>query len=438
MKYSKLVETLAARIKAGEIRPGTRLKTHRAFAEEHGVALATATRVYNTLKQRGLIVGEGGRGMFVRQPEVPPTLGIEQPEEAPGIDLVFNMPGDPGDGEVLRAGLRGLAGRGDLNALLRYQPHGGVLAERRVIANYLSPRLGKIEPDRLFITSGAQHGLSVVAFGLLKRGDGIATDPLTYPGFRAVVGLRDLELHPVPGQLGSMDPLALLRVCAKTRLRALYLMPSVHNPLGTVMDEYSRRAIVAIARHHDLLIFEDGAYDFLETDPPPSFLELAPERTVYIGGVSKVLATGLRLGYVVVPPDLAGALSMAIRATTWNTPALITALVTQWIEDGTIGHFEQTRRAAGARAQAICRACLGHHDFSAHRNAGFAWVPLPGRLRAEEVVARLANRGIAVSTAKPYAVGPTTPNALRLAFGGLNDALLRSSLTTISTVLDMA
>tara|TARA_R110001606_G_scaffold8479_2_gene37435 strand:+ start:29419 stop:30735 length:1317 start_codon:yes stop_codon:yes gene_type:complete len=438
MQYSKLADKLATQIKAGQIPPGTRLPTHRAFAEEHGVALATATRAYKTLKQRGLIVGESGRGMFVRNPELPLTLGIEQFEDAPQIDLVFNMPSDPEDGDSLRSALRWLASRGDLNAVLRYQPHGGVLTERSAFASYLSPRLGRVDPERLVITSGAQHGLSIVAFGLLKRGDNIATDQLTYPGFRAVVGLRDLTLHAVPELNGSMNPYALLRMCAQTDIRAVYLTPTVHNPLGTVMDEHTRRAIVAIARRYDLLILEDGAYDFLETDPPPSFLELAPERTVYIGGISKVLATGLRVGYVIAPPDLAGPITMAIRATTWNTPAIITALVTHWIEDGTILQFEDARRAAGARGQALCQSYLRGYELSAHRNASFAWLHLPQRKRAEPIIGMLADRGVAVSSAEPYAVGPFTPNALRLAFGGLSEDALRFSLETIGTVVDMA
>lgn len=438
MLYLKLAEKLISEIRSGDIAPGTRLPTHRAFAEANGVALATATRAYNTLKKKGFIVGETGRGMFVRNPELPLTLGIVQPEDSLEIDLVFNMPGDPDDGEVLRAGLRWLASRGDLNAVLRYQPHGGVFTERKAIASHLAPRLGAINPEHLFITSGAQHGLSIVAFGLLKRGDVIATDPLTYPGFRAVVEMRDLVIRAVPERNGSMDPEALERICRETALRALYLTPTVHNPLGTVMDEAVRRELVAVARRHDLLILEDGAYDFLETDPPPSFLELAPERSVYIGGVSKILATGLRVGYVIAPPELSTPIRMAIRATTWNTPAIITALVTHWIEDGTIINFEQRRRVAGARGQALCQALLHGYDISAHRNASFAWLKLPQQKRAEPIIARLAERGVAVASSKAYAVGPSSPNALRVAFGGVSEEGLRISLEIMGTVLDMA
>ncbi|MCY4261183.1 MAG: PLP-dependent aminotransferase family protein [Rhodobacteraceae bacterium] len=438
MIYLKLAEKLISQIRSGEIAPGTQLPTHRAFAESHGIALATASRTYKMLKQRGFIIGETGRGMFVRDPEIPMTLGIEHLEGEPHVDLVFNMPCAPEDGDILRSGLRWLAKKGDLNGALKYQPHGGVLSERKVFASYLSERLGVIDPDHLFITSGAQHGLSIVTLGLLARGDTVATDKLTYPGFLAAVGLRDLMLQNVPSRDGCMDPEALARICAQKRIQAVYLIPTVHNPLGSVMGEAARHAIVKVARRHGLLIIEDGAYDFLETDPPPSFLELAPERTVYVGGISKILATGLRVGYIVAPPDLGSLITMTIRATTWNTPAILTSLVTHWIADGLIQDFETTRRNAGMKGQAMCGEVLHGYKMSAHPNASFTWLWLPDRKRAEPIVAQLADLGIAVSSAEPYTIGHGAPNALRLAFGGIGDEVFQFGLEKIRAVVENA
>ncbi|MCY4050618.1 MAG: PLP-dependent aminotransferase family protein [Gammaproteobacteria bacterium] len=438
MIYLDLAEKLIFQIKSGEIAPGTQLPTHRAFAEEHGIALATASRMYRILKQRGFIIGETGRGMFVRDPELPMTLGIEQVEKASQVDLVFNMPCDAEDGNILRYGLRWLAKKGNLNEVLKYQPHGGVLSERKVLASYLSDRLGIIDPEHLFITSGAQHGLSIATFGLLARGDIVAIDKLTYPGFLAAVGLCDLMLQSIPSSDDCMDPRALGEICEKGRIQAIYVIPTVHNPLGSVMGEALRRSIVEVARRHGLLIIEDGAYDFLETSPPPSFVQLAPERTVYVGGVSKILATGLRVGYIVAPPDLASSIRMAIRATTWNTPAVLTSLVTHWIADGTIHDFEVTRRNAGMKGQAICKEFLQGYAISAHPNASFAWLWLPNGKRAEPIVARLAELGIAVSSAEPYTVGHGTPNALRIAFGGIEEEVFRFGLEKVRTVIEGA
>ncbi|MCY4048147.1 MAG: PLP-dependent aminotransferase family protein [Hyphomicrobiales bacterium] len=432
-RYIELATMVEAMIKAGDLPPGTRLPTHRSFAEEHGIALATATRTYNELRRRGLILGEAGRGMFVRDSALPITLGLEQDVNKGLIDLVFNTPGNATDSKVLRDGLRWMASSGDLEAMLRYQPHGGRPHERKIFASHFSSVHGDIEPENLFITSGAQHGLAIAVMGLLSNGDTVGTDPLIYPGFKAAASLHQVPLISVSGEEGVMDPKDLERQCRKKRLKSVYLMPTVHTPLGSVMNKNTRSAIIKIAHKYDLLIIEDGTYAFHETNPPPSFLSLAPDRTIHIGGFSKNIATGLRIGFLIVPNRFRNLISRAIRATTWNIPALISALVTRWIEDGTIVRFEAERRKHGARGQKICRKILRDIPIVSHPNASFAWLPLRRGARAEPIIARLSEKGIAVSSAVPFSVGDAAPQALRIAFGGVSEQELRFSLECIRT-----
>jgi len=130
-RYKQLVDALAAQIRAGSLPPGTRLPTHRKLAAREGLALVTASRVYAELEAMGLVSGETGRGTFVRESTLPRSLGIDQHVVASGmVDLNFNYPSLPGQAELLRAGLRQLAASSDLEALLRYQPHGGRPHER--------------------------------------------------------------------------------------------------------------------------------------------------------------------------------------------------------------------------------------------------------------------------------------------------------------------
>lgn len=430
-RYKDLADMLSTAIQEGKLAPGTKLPTHRAFAEQFNVALATATRAYGELERRGMIVGEAGRGTFVRDLGLPPTLGVRQTANDGLVDLVFNMPGDAADADMLRAGLRRMAAAGDIEAMLRYQPHGGRTHERRIIAESLASSLGPIDPECLLVTSGGQHGLAIVALGLFQRGDGVATDTLTYPGFKSLAALQGLDLIPVEGQGGVMDPDDLERQCRARKLRAIYLMPTVHNPLGAVMDEATRLHLIEIARKHDLLVIEDAAYAFLEPDPPPSLVSLAPERTVHVGSFSKSLATGLRLGYVIAPAIQIDRLLEAIRATTWNAPALISGLVTGWVEDGTLENSEKNRRRDGAERQLLCRTALGELPILSHRNAGFAWLPLEKGVRAEPIVTRLKERGISASGAEPFATTIAVPQALRLAFGGIPKDELEAIFQTV-------
>ncbi|GLT12328.1 GntR family transcriptional regulator [Sulfitobacter porphyrae] len=435
-KYLRLADALTGAIENGKLAPGTRLPTHRAFAEQFGVALATATRTYGELERRGMVLGEAGRGTFVRDPGLPLTLGVRQTDSEGLVDLVFNMPGGAGDADMLRSGLRRLAASGDLEAMLRYQPHGGRPHERRIIAEHLSTSLGPVDPEALLVTSGAQHGLAITALGVLRRGDAVATDMLTYPGFKSVAALQGLDLVGIEGVDGVMNPDALDRQCRIRKLRALYLIPTVQNPLGAVMDLPTRQRLIEVARKHDLLILEDAAYAFLEPDPPPGFLALAPDLTIHLGGFSKSLATGLRLGYVIAPARHLDGLLDAIRATTWNAPALISGLVTGWITDGTLAASEQTRRADGAERQRICRAVFGARPVLAHRNAGFAWLPLDRGLRAGPIVTHLKQKGLSVSGAEPFATTAAIPQALRLAFGGMRTEELTAALQTVQDAIE--
>ncbi|MEP1765786.1 MAG: PLP-dependent aminotransferase family protein [Sulfitobacter sp.] len=437
-RYLRLADTMARAIQSGKLAPGAKLPTHRAFAEQFDVALATATRVYAELERRGMVVGEAGRGTYVRDLALPMTLGVHQTASDGLIDLVFNIPGDAADADMLRAGLRKLAAAGDLEAMLRYQPHGGRIHERRIIANSLDPSLGKVDPEHLLVTSGGQHGLAITALGLLGRGDAVATDTLTYPGFKSVAALQGVDLVPIEGRRGIMDPERLDQQCRSGRISAVYLMPTVHSPLGSVMDEATRVAVIAVARQHGLIIIEDAAYAFLEPDPPPTFLAMAPERTIYVGGFSKSIATGLRLGYVIAPPPKVGRLLEAIRATTWNTPALISGLVTGWIEDGTLKQSEEARRRDGAERQDICRTVLGDMPLLAHRNAGFAWLPFDQAVRTDPIVSRLREKGISVSGAAPYATTTAVPQALRLAFGSVAKNDLAPILTAVRETVEGA
>lgn len=430
-RYIQIADKLSDAIKKGELPPGTKLPTHRAFAEKFGIALGTATRVYRELEHRGIIVGEAGRGTFVRDQGLSMTHGLLQTSPDGLVDLVFNMPGETADAELLRSGLRRLATSGDLQAMMRYQPHAGRRHERRIIAERLGANHGPIDPDHLLITSGGQHGLAIGILGLFQRGDSIAVDALTYPGFKSAASLQGINLVPVQSVAGVMDPDALEAACRLNRLRAVYLMPTVQNPLGSVMDAGTRRRIVELAQTYDLTILEDAAYAFLEPDPPPSFLTLAPARTLHIGGFSKNLATGLRLGYLITPEKHLDALSGIIRATTWNTPALIVDLVTNWIDDGTLDRMEQSRREDGAARQKICREVFADLPIAAHPNAGFAWLPLAKGARSSAIISTLKDQGLSVSGAEPFATTTAVPQALRLAFGGVPKTDLKAVLDIV-------
>jgi DNA-binding transcriptional MocR family regulator len=437
-RYKQLVDTLAAEIRAGRLAPGTRLPTHRQLAASEGLALVTATRVYAELEAMGLVSGETGRGTFVREALLPRSLGIDQLAAAAGmVDLNFNYPSLPGQADLLRSALRQLASSGDLEALLRYQPHGGRPHERETVARHLASRGLTVGADQVAIVAGAQQGLATTVMALLQPGDVVATDGLTYPGFKLLAEAHRLELAPIPAAGQGPDLDALDALCKRRRVRAVYAMPTLHNPLGWVIGASRRRQLVAIARRHGLLIIEDAAYAFLATDPPAPLAALAPEATVYVSGLSKSVATGLRVGFVAAPTAWVPKIERAIRATTWNTPGVMTAIACGWLDDGTVGRLEAEKRQDATTRQAIAGEVLAGLRPVRHPASYFVWLPLAEEVRADKVAMALMSDRISVSTAEPFATTAQVPHALRLALGSVALDLLRDALAKVKYVVSV-
>jgi len=435
-RYKTLVDAYAADIRSGRLAPGTRLPTHRELAAREGLALVTASRVYAELEAMGLVSGETGRGTFVRETSLSPGQGIDQKDVAVGmIDLNFNYPSLPGQADLLRSALRQLALSGDLEALLRYQPHAGRQHERASIARHLHDRGVQVDAGQILIVNGAQQGLAVTLMALLKPGDVIAADALTYSGFKVLAEALHLEVVAIPLGDHGPDLVALDKLCRSRSVRAVYSMPTLHNPLGWVTPIEQREQLVALARRHDLTIIEDAAYAFLVEKPPRTLVDLAPERTVYVSGLSKNIATGLRVGFIAAPLHTVPALERIIRATTWNTPGVMTAMACGWLDDGTVTQLEQQKRHDARARQALAAELLQGLTCIGHPSSYFLWLPLPEDVRADQIVVELMHEQISVTTAEPFAVSAHVPHAIRLALGSVQMEVLRQALITVRKVV---
>ncbi|WP_233889273.1 aminotransferase-like domain-containing protein [Paraburkholderia flagellata] len=439
LRYKALVDRLAADIRAGRVRPGTRLPTHRELAAREGLALVTATRVYAELQAMGLVSGETGRGTFVKEP-LPPAEGIDLlGSGADTVDMTFNYPSSPEQADLFRVALRQLAASGDLESMLRYQPHGGREHERATVARHLAVRGLQAAAETVLLVSGAQHGLTTTAMALLEPGDVVAVDALTYPGFKLTAEACRLEIVPVPAAGNGPDLDVLAGLCKRRKVRAVYMMPTLHNPLGWVMGVARRRELVAIARQYGILIIEDGAYAFLADGAPPPLASLAPELTVYVSSFSKSVATGRRVGFIHAPRDRVAKIERYIRATTWNTPATLTSIACRWIEDGTVAMLEAQKRRDAALRQAIAARVLGKLKRVGHPASYFLWLPLPQEVRADAIAMALRNERIAVSTAHAFSASTQVPHAIRLALGSVSLAAIEHALERVAkTIADQS
>ncbi len=243
--------------------------------------------------------------------------------------------------------------------ILGYIPAKGHLRHRQAMAAWLARGGLVVDPENLVLTAGAQHAVSVAMSALLKPGDTLLMEELTYSGARALAHQQHLKIRGVAMDAEGLRPDALEAACRSTRARALYCMPRLQNPTSAVMPDRRRRQIAAIAEKHRLTVIEDDVYGFVSPEKTP-LAALIPNRTVYLTSLSKSLFPGMRLGCVAAPPELIDGIAGAVWSSMIMASPIGADLLSGWIEDGTAG---ASRRLETPRV----------HRAPGHGPAHFRW-----------------------------------------------------------------
>jgi len=225
-------------------------------------------------------------------------------------------------------------------------------------------------------------------------------------------------LHGVAMDQEGLCPAALEAAAERGLARVLYTIPSLQNPTGTTLGADRRTEIVRIARKYDLMIVEDDVYSVLAQPGERTLAELAPERTFYLNSLSKALAPGLRVGFLIPPPSCFSASVLAMRATTWTSNPLGCMVMAQWMADGTAEAAIGLMREEAAQRTAIARSVFGELIAPGQRPTFHIWIPLP--LQQAEGVAREAlAHGIAVTPPSAPIVEAGSISGLRIALGSI-------------------
>lgn len=429
--YLAIVDALAADLEAGRVGAGDRLPTQRALAARLGVDLTTVTKAYAEARRRGLIEATVGRGSFARAPDSP---------LARVVDLTMNLPPQPPAArlpERLAEGVAALLRRPDGGALLSYRPGCGDEAERQAGASWVRPQLGEVAPARVLVCGGAQHALAALMTTLLRPGELLLTEALTYPNLRNLAGHLGLRLQGLPIDDEGLLPDAVDRACRQGRARLLYCIPTIHSPTTATMSPGRRSALAEVALRHGLRIVEDDAYAALPTTPLPALAALAPGLVYYVATLAKALTPGLRLAFLVAPDENeARRLATGLRATGLMAPPLLAALGASWIADGTAEAILAAVRDEAAARQVLARQILPTEAVSAHPDGHHLWLRLPVGWNQAELVGEMRGRGVVMAASDAFVVGAAASPAVRLALGAAADRhRLAASLTIIAETL---
>jgi DNA-binding transcriptional MocR family regulator len=436
--YAKIVDALAADLAGGRLRRGQQLPTHRTLAKALAVDLTTVTRAYAEARRRGLTEARVGRGTFVASEAAVPSRPAGP--IGPDIDLSMNVPPQPPeadlDGRIAR-GLADIRREGGFAATMAYRQPGGSADERSAAAEWMRTRLPGARADCLVICPGTQTALLCLLSSVTAPGDVVLTEDLTFPGFKAAAAQVGRQVVGVAMDPEGVRPDALRSACRRHRPKAVYLTPAIHNPTTATMSAARREEVGRILRDENVILIEDDAYGRLAPGSSP-LATLVPERTYLAATLSKCLAPGLRISFVVTPdPAAATRLASAIRASVQMAAPLIVALVVRWLRDGSADAIVTAVRDEAAARQRLAAQCLAGQAYRAHASGHHIWLPLPSAWSSAEFAAHVGRQGLGLVMGEAFAVGGATPAACRIALGAARDRseLLRG-LALLSAALE--
>ena len=449
--YTAIVEALADAVAAGELTRGTKLPPHRDMAHKLGVTVGTVSRAYKEAERRGLIIGEIGRGTFVKGRTDPadPLSGVNDVHRADDfcftppaksdapINFRMNCPVAPNSGQELRDALTGVATLANLSEMMEYTPECGTSRHRKLAAQWAGWSGLQGDENNTVITNGAQHAMTVVFATMLCPGDTVLCDELSYPGLHFLANLLHLKLKPLAGDEDGIMPDAFEAACRSGNAHAVYLIPTVHNPCNMIMSEDRRRRLAAIAEKHRVWIVEDDVYGFLAADRPPALTAFAPTVGFYINSASKMLSAGLRVGMVFGPSALIPYLANGVRVTSWMTASLNAEIVLRWIEDGTALAFRDWHRHEAASRLAVIENGLKGFEYESIATGYHIWLKLPDYWHNSDFVAAAQNQGVWITGADRFAQSRgIVPNAVRICYGAETDpARIKQGVDTLAAIL---
>ncbi|MEM5400154.1 MULTISPECIES: PLP-dependent aminotransferase family protein [Paraburkholderia] len=413
--YLEVSRNLEEQVRSGQYPPGSRLPPQRDLAVELGINVSTVSRAYKELQARGLIVASKRRGSIVTGGAMPAVgAAAQRGSQASGaeangvVDLTVNR---PATGEFLAQLARTMASISRdprFAETQEYQPPQGAEWARAAGAQWIAAPGFTPSPENLVVTSGAQHGLYAVLSSLMGHEGVILSDKLTYYGLKALAPVFQFELVGIPSDAEGLLPDQLEDACRRMPVKAIFTVPNLQNPSVVTMSLERRLALVEIARRHHVAIIEDDVYGPLLRKRLPTIASLCPELTFHVASTSKVLAPGLRIGYLLTPPHGAPLAAEAVRTTAWMPAPLTTLITTRWIEDGTAQLILEAQRAELQARQELALQILPRELLNSDPACMFVWLRVPAPWRSDDFAANALARGVNTMPASAFAVDRST------------------------------
>ncbi|WP_421696425.1 PLP-dependent aminotransferase family protein [Aestuariivirga sp.] len=438
--YLEIADAIRQDAQAGALKPGDRLPPQRDLAYRLGVTTGTVTRAYAEAEKMGLLTGEVGRGSFLKAPSPSAAPFTPNRRETAGIiDLSLATAPAVMDAQELDTALACVTRSAARLDLLSYPPPDGFPMHREMGVTWLARSGITVKESQVIVTAGAQAAIIATLASITQPGDRMFVESLNYPTIKPMARQAGVSLVPLEIDEGGLVPESLERAARQGEARLLYIVPSLQSPTTASLDVTRRHAIIEIARRYNMTIIEDDLFRLL--DPrvqPPTLYSMAPERTYHITSVSKTLAPGLRVGFLVGPEGREDGLVRQQTVACGRPVGLATEVARHWIESDAASRILSGIIEENAARRQLAREVFRNRSILCNPGAPFLWLKLPDHWESGDFVRAALDRGVKICSGTMFAIDRRSDDrAVRVCFGGaVSRGELQAALRQVDAVLD--
>ncbi len=329
--------------------------------------------------------------------------------------------------------------------ILQYSnTEGDIKLREQISGRYLAKKGVSIPPENIFITNGSQQGIDLLGKVLLNDGDRVLIEEPGYLGTIQSLSLFRVQFVPVPVSDDGMDVESLGRLSDGCGAKMLYTVPTFQNPSGITYSDDNREKVAALAKRNKFIVVEDDPYGELRFSGAGarSFAQYLPDQTVLLGSFSKVVAPGLRLGWIAAPAWICEKLIIAKQAADLHTSSFTQKILYEFLLENDLDeHIKKITQAYGAQCRAMQDGLSRHFpatiSFTRPEGGMFLWGRLPNEMDSMQLFQEAVREKVVFVPGDPFYTNKSKTSAFRLNFSCVDPETIEVGIKRMARALEV-